>query len=248
MIDNIKQILDEQGLTNVQLFERMQRLGYNGAKSTFLGYLSKQRGLPLELISLIAEALNVPEQYLFDRRMETLKRIITDFKKQNTAEFTAMLPATAEALNNEAYAKVLKYEIYAGGGQVGIWDDALLADSDNFYVIDKRLLPVSIRSSHLIMMQIVGDSMEPKYMEGDWVLIEHRNGKPVKYVNGVHIVKYGDTVQIKNIEFLPDGDIRCSSYNPAYAPFQPMKDFGVGWDILGKVCGKLTIGTGFVWE
>lgn len=248
--DTIKQLARDKGIGVRGLYNKLSEMGvYDDSESTFYGLFNRNKtGIPSKLISPIASVLEVPEQYLFTQNINTLKRIIADFKKQNTAEFTAMLPATSEALNNSNYAKILKYEIYAGGGQVGIWDEKLLADSDNFYVIDKRLLPINIQSSHLIMMQIVGDSMEPKYNEGDWVLIEHKNGRPVKYVNGVHIVKYGDTVQIKNVEFLGNGDIRCSSYNQAYAPFQPIKDFGETWDIIGKVCGKLTIGTGFVWE
>lgn len=242
--DNLKAIMNSKKITAEKIAEKLE------VTRGTVTHWSNGKRFPKNdtTITALADALDIPEQYLFDRSPKAIKKIVRDYRNDNIAEFTAMLPATTEALNNNNYAKILKYEIYAGGGQVGIWDEKLLADSENFYVIDKRLLPVNIQSSHLIMMQIVGDSMEPKYNEGDWVLIEHRNGRPVKYVNGVHIVKYGDTVQIKNVEFLGNGDIRCSSSNPEYPPFQPIKDFGETWDIIGKVCGKLTIGTGFVWE
>lgn len=241
--ENLKNIINERGLLDSQVASMI-----GVSRGTITHWANGMRFPSEEKIVSLAKVLGVPVQDLFDPDISIKKQMIKDLLKKDSQSVFSVLPASIEAINNGNHAKILRYDVYVGAGTEGVWDTALFEEADNYYVVDKRLLPSNLKQSHLIMMQVAGDSMLPTYNEGDWILVEHHNGRHFKPVNGVHIVAYGNTIQIKNVDFLGNGDIRCSSSNPAYPPFQPVKDYGLEWHIVGKVCGKLTIGTGFVWE
>ena len=136
--------------------------------------------------------------------------------------------------------------IYAGAGAVGY-----AVDEAEKRCYPNELIPphVAVDKNALVII-VAGNSMEPLYYENDIVLIDMVNGRDFIKIDGTYLVRYGDTIQIKDIKFLGNTDIMISSRNDRHT-FMVKKDLGIDdWEIIGKpyvsihatVGGKLKIG------
>jgi len=124
--------------------------------------------------------------------------------------------------------------IHAGAGA-----EAFAVESATKRAYPLELIPPQIAlDENVLVMVVVGNSMEPLYYENDIVFIDMVNGREFVPVNGTYLVRYGDTVQIKDVEFLGNGDILLMSRN-SKAIIQPVKDLGVEWEIVGKPYASL---------
>lgn len=142
-------------------------------------------------------------------------------------------------INNENYNIQLdnNYKdfpiVYAGAGA-----EAFAVDRAERKAIPIELIPPQIAlDENLLLMVVVGNSMEPLYYENDIVFIDMVNGRDFLPVNGTYLVRYGDTVQIKDVEFLGNGEILLFSRNSP-AIINP-KEQGVDWEIIGKPYANL---------
>ena len=116
-----------------------------------------------------------------------------------------------------------KSEMRIGAGSEGVYDLAMLQK-------DERKIAV---------FEVVGDSMEPDFYEGDWAIADMVAGRDnFVRIAGVYIVRMDDVVYIKRVEFLPQNKIKLISLNPKYSDIYPHKE-GYECEILGKVCGKV---------
>lgn len=84
----------------------------------------------------------------------------------------------------------------------------------------------------MVLMQVVGNSMEPEMHEGDMVLIDQ--SKVNVYAGGIYAVGVEDTVMVKRIEKLP-GVLVLRSDNPDYSPIHLSGEELAGVRIIGKV-------------
>ncbi|MCI6661586.1 S24 family peptidase [Campylobacter sp.] len=103
-----------------------------------------------------------------------------------------------------------------------------------------------VNAKYAKIIQCYGDSMLPEFNDGDYLLIEFLGGRDYIKRPGIYLVRLGDVVYIKRIEFLPNNDINLISINPAYPAFTASSK-GYGWEILGAVYGKISVklGSGF---
>lgn len=71
-----------------------------------------------------------------------------------------------------------------------------------------------LHPKNLVCLPIKGDSMSPGLIDGDIVLIDcaHRHG------DGVFVLRIGDALRIKRVQWLANGSLRISSDNPLYQP------------------------------
>ena len=123
--------------------------------------------------------------------------------------------------------------VYAGAGA-----EAFAVDKAERKAIPIELIPPQIAlDENLLLMVVVGNSMEPLYYENDIVFIDMVNGRDFLPVNGTYLVRYGNTVQIKDVEFLGNGEILLFSRNSP-AIINP-KEHGVDWEIIGKPYANL---------
>ena len=83
--------------------------------------------------------------------------------------------------------------------------------------------------------------MQPEYDEGDLAIVDMVNfrGDFIK-IGGIYVVRVGDVVYVKRVEFLPKGAIKLISLNSKYGDLYPHKE-GYEYEILGKVCGKIKL-------
>lgn len=138
---------------------------------------------------------------------------------------------------NSNSLKVDVLEMRAGFGSEGV------LDSD--FKVERRLdLPTEflgkVNAKYVKIIQCYGDSMMPEFNDGDFMLIEMLGGRDYVKRPGLYLVRLGDIVYIKRIEFLPDNDIRLISINPAYQPFTASST-GYPWEILACVYGKISV-------
>lgn len=84
----------------------------------------------------------------------------------------------------------------------------------------------------MVLMQVVGNSMEPELQDGDMVLIDE--SKTDVYAGGIYAVGVEDTVLVKRIEKLP-GQLVLHSDNTDYSPVRLSGDELMNVRIIGKV-------------
>lgn len=84
----------------------------------------------------------------------------------------------------------------------------------------------------MVLMQVVGNSMEPEIREGDMVLIDQ--ARTDVYAGGIYAVGVEDTVMVKRIEKLP-GTLVLRSDNQDYAPIHLSGDELNNVRLIGKV-------------
>ena len=132
-----------------------------------------------------------------------------------------------------------KSEMRVGAGSEGVYDLAMLQKDERKIAVDKAFLK-GLDTKNLRIFEVVGDSMEPDFYEGDWAIADMVAGRD-KFVRiaGVYIVRVDDVVYIKRVEFLPQGKIKLISLNPKYSDMYPHKEGYSECEILGKVCGKI---------
>lgn len=132
-----------------------------------------------------------------------------------------------------------KSEMRVGAGSEGVYDLAMLQKDERKIAVDKAFLK-GLDTKNLRIFEVVGDSMEPDFYEGDWAIADMVAGRD-KFIRiaGVYIVRVDDVVYIKRVEFLPQGKIKLISLNPKYSDMYPHKEGYSECEILGKVCGKI---------
>ena len=87
-----------------------------------------------------------------------------------------------------------------------------------------------LHARNLACLPVHGDSMKPSLTSGDIVLVNHakRGG------DGVFVVRMGNALRVKRLQWLANGDLRISSDNPIYQTEQiTPADLGGDFDILG---------------
>lgn len=83
---------------------------------------------------------------------------------------------------------------------------------------------------HLACLPVHGDSMEPTLQHGDIVLVNHEKTRG----DGVFVIRMGNALRVKRLQWLATGDLRISSDNAIYEPEQVNPDdLGDQFAILG---------------
>ncbi|MFW2440924.1 MAG: XRE family transcriptional regulator [Arenicellales bacterium] len=87
---------------------------------------------------------------------------------------------------------------------------------------------------NLALVEIIGDSMEPKLGSGDTVLIDTSQSK----IRGgsAYVVRIGEDLVVKYLQLLPGDMIQVSSENPSYPPYTINKEqIDTEFMVIGKV-------------
>ena len=95
-----------------------------------------------------------------------------------------------------------KINIRAGAGAGGYGD---LPIETTKMAIDKNAITdiKGLDTKNLKVIEVIGDSMEPEYYEGDFAIIDMVNGRyDFTKISGVYIIRVDDVIYIKKVEFL----------------------------------------------
>lgn len=103
---------------------------------------------------------------------------------------------------------------------------------EGYYSFRSEWLNSRGNPSDMVLMQVVGNSMEPEIREGDMVLIDQ--SRTEVYSGGIYAVGVEDTVMVKRIEKLP-GVLVLRSDNQDYSPIHLSGDELNNVRLIGKV-------------
>lgn len=228
------------GLTQVELAQKLGvTQGTIGQYETKEGELTKDGKIKktskpsIDKIPDLAEILGVDVVDFFPNAEENKKQIVKNELKANLSEYLPYLP---DNLQLKDFVVVKKLDILAGAGSEGVFDIAML-NSNGVVAVERRVLgrlnPANIRA-----IEIIGDSMEPEYTEGDIALIDMVNYRyDFVKIAGIYVVRCNEAVYIKRVEFLPEGGLKLMSLNRDYGDI--ILGIDDNFEILGKVCGKI---------
>lgn len=87
---------------------------------------------------------------------------------------------------------------------------------------------------HLVLVTVVGDSMEPTLREGDVVLVDR--SRVANYDDGLYVLRIDGAMLVKRLHRLPERRVQVTSDNAVYRPFEldlaaPPDDM----EIIGRV-------------
>lgn len=145
--------------------------------------------------------------------------------------------------NSAPFHNIDVFEMVAGFGTEGYLDS-------DFRVEAQIALPSeflgSISPKYAKIIRCLGDSMEPEFSDGDYMMIEMLANRNYIKRAGIYLVRLDNIIYIKRVEFLPNNDIKLISINPNYPPFTASST-GYEWEILACVFGRISvkIGSGF---
>ena len=206
--ENIKAYRDKKGLSQGELAEVINKM--LGTKYKYENVKSWERGSTPkpQVITAIAQALDIPEQDLFDpsKRERIVREELTGEKKEKYRSFLpANLPSNVK--------KVPLLDGYVGAGSFGGGEDREVIDMIyvDLMTLDRRYRDVPLRA-----LRVIGDSMEPYVKQGDIVIFTPFDPYENGYIDGRYVIRTALGEQLKNLKFLSDGTIRIISENPKY--------------------------------
>jgi len=202
--ENFNKVLKDAGITNKALAEYITDNGRKISKESIAKYRDGSRTPDPDIISFAAEMAKVTEQSFFTSGPVPTIQIDPNYTELPT--------------------------IYAGAGAVGY-----AVDNAERRSYPNELIPPHIAlDENALVIIVAGNSMEPLYYENDVVFIDMVNGRDFIQIDGTYLVRYGETVQIKDVKFLGNNDIMISSRNDSHT-FMVKKDLGIDdWEIVGK--------------
>ncbi len=108
------------------------------------------------------------------------------------------------------------------------------------YAFSRRWLKnKGVSSGNLGVIDAIGNSMEPRLREGDFILVDRGGADPL--INAkMYVLRIGNELLVKNIQRLPGGRLEASSSNPDYKPFMLEPDYeGQDIAIVGRVVASM---------
>ena len=93
-----------------------------------------------------------------------------------------------------------------------------------------------LNSNALRVIDVSGESMEPRLQDGDKVLVDTSDTMPKS--GRAYVLLQGDELLVKYCQLLPDGILRVSSANPSYPTYDINLSKTDNVSIIGRVCAS----------
>lgn len=171
------------------------------------------------------------------KKLNLNPQAITDWKSGKSRSYNkylyqiaAFLDTTPEYLKGESKSpRRIKKIPVLGNVAAGVPIEAI-EEWDDWEEIDEDQYP----AGEYIALRIHGDSMEPKFSEGDVVIVQY--GNPCESGDIAIVMVNGSEATCKKIKFMPEG-IFLISLNPEYEPmfFSAKEVVELPVRVLGKV-------------
>lgn len=121
----------------------------------------------------------------------------------------------------------LSLDASAGPGSYGAEEISF----DDFRFSPRWMAEMGLKGADLSAIRVQGDSMEPLLRSGDEIFVDRnrRGGE------GIHVVRIGDTLHVKQMQASAPGRVTLISANEAYAPIE----LSLGEvEVIGRVVWK----------
>ncbi len=174
-----------------------------------------------DLLSLVAEHTNVNPEWL-------LKGIGPPYPGGG-----AWREVTISTNVDDTYVLVPLYNVSGGAGEGNLVHteevEDLLAFKQDWIARELRTSP-----ENLSLIHVQGESMMPTLNPGDVILIERNNHRNPS--DGIYVIRMGEALLVKRLQFLPEGEINVTSDNEAYQPYRvSLKDDVENFTMIGRV-------------
>ena len=163
------------------------------------------------------------------RRLEEKdRRRLAEFFGVNEVELGAD-PDIGRPRESEDFLAVPRLALDASAGPGAVSAEEISFDSFRFS--RRWLREMGLDGAKLSAIRVEGDSMEPLLRSGDEIFVD-RNKRAGE---GIHVVRIGDALHVKQVQASAPGRIKLISANDAYAPIELG---GEEVEIIGRVVWK----------
>ncbi|MDO5059208.1 MAG: helix-turn-helix transcriptional regulator [Neisseria sp.] len=171
-------------------YELSKKLGISTAS---MSGLKKRKSLSMDLSLKIANASGVSLDWLLLGRGEKF-------------------PIAADDERDVTFVPLYDVRVSAGGGEEVYGEEIV-----QYIPFDTQWLNrEGLFARHLACLSVTGDSMMPTFSPSDIVLVNHQK----KHGDGVFVIRIGNALRIKRLQWLANGELRVSSDNDIYQPEQ----------------------------
>ncbi|MES9996018.1 S24 family peptidase [Desulfovibrio aminophilus] len=185
--------------------------------------LARALGLGRAAVSLAKRKDQVPARWVLDLAQANGLNPVWLGGGRGTPRFA---PAVPEGDGFERVPKV-RARLCAGGGSFETEGQV-----EGWYAFRADWLRARGNPASMVLMSVVGNSMEPEIREGDTVLVDQSRSDIL--AGGIYAVGVEDTVMVKRIEKLP-GQLVLRSDNPDYDPVHLAGDQLDSVRVIGRV-------------
>lgn len=222
-IHKLNKLIKTKKYTNIAISKILENYGIKKSETAIQKYRHGINDPDTKTLSILSDILDVTEQDFFIGSKKRKEKIAFEEIKKSPLKYKHIFEK--ENVKNE-----LK-QIELLNGEVP------------YIYIDNFCLNKDIINEEILAFVVSGDSMLPYLNDGDIVLYKSMENQDTK-IDGKYIIDINSTLQVKNLKFLSNGDIRIISENLSYRTFQTYdeeikKDFKAGFDIVGVVVGRV---------
>jgi len=237
--ENLFEIMKLKGFDNKKLANALNDLGIPIKADALKAYKYHKASPRMEVLTGIADVLDIVEQELFtltSRKKKMLAEKYGNYDKYRARqEIRKSTTNFSEKLLSES---VLSIPVFLQGTFTK--DIKNLVSDKNLY-LEMNLLKNYYNHRNIIAINISGDSMGTRNTDQSMFLIELVQHKEYSKSEGLYLVRYGNIVQIKRVQFLGNGEVLLLSLNTAYQPINLKEEVGEDWEIIGKPFMKINI-------
>ena len=217
MTNRIEQIRADLGLSPPAFCERIG-FPYTRYHHIISGRKSKPTA---DLLALVADRTNVNPEWL-------LKGVGPPYPGGG-----GWREATVSTNVDDRYVLLPLYNVAGGAGEGNSVDteevEDLLAFKQDWITRELRASP-----DNLSLIYVQGESMMPTLNPGDVIRIERNLQRNTS--DGIYVIRMGEALLIKRLQFLPEGEINVTSDNEAYQPYRvSLNNDAESFDIIGRV-------------
>ena len=144
---------------------------------------------------------------------------------------TGLAESSAAYHQMQDYTLVDCYQVFASAGFGATVSDELKTEPMAFRT--DWLKKEGLAPERLAVIRAKGDSMEPTISNNDIILVYLCNGEALR--DGLYVLRIGDSLLVKRLQFDPFGGFKIISDNPGYETQMVTKDQRADVHIVGRV-------------
>lgn len=213
---------DSRGFTQDELAGRMAERKRSAISRGAIGNWERGLGLTTENLNILAQVLDVSPEWL----------LTGAGRGPEPSEHIGNTPDLPEPIADRSTVLIPEYDVRAAMGDGFTMDREAIKDHWTF---SRRYLADELRLNlrNLVVVEVIGDSMEPTLKSGDRVLVDmgdRRVGIP-----GIFVLWDGDGTVAKRLELVPNSNphkiVRISD-NPLHRSYEVLAE---DTNIIGRI-------------
>jgi phage repressor protein C with HTH and peptisase S24 domain len=198
--------------------------GFGIHKNTLARYEKGESMPDVEFLSKLCDIYRINAEWILNG--------IEPMHKQDSNS-SPMALVEQSGLDPELYVYIPLYNVVASGGDGAFPGDEEIVDALAF---KREWVRSELRANpkDLALVMMTGESMEPTLSKDDVILVNRRIGST--HSDGIYLLRAGEALLVKRLQFMPQGSIRVISDNQAYEPFTVTPDTAENdFRIIGRV-------------